>query len=94
MMTAQTAMDWAANYGLGIVLSIGIAVSFWRLIIFVLKTNQDREARLIALSDKLTGVIEKNLVGLQASLDKTVTENEREHRKIVESLDRITARLQ
>ena len=50
-METKTILDWSVTYGLGTVLSVGIAFAAWRVLIFVLKENSKRE-------DRLAGIIE------------------------------------
>ena len=57
-MGFETALNLVVNYGLGIVLAIGIAFMFWRLLLFVLKENSKRE-------DRLAGIIEQHLKALE-----------------------------
>lgn len=52
-------IEWSANYGLGVVLSILGAICFFKLLIFVLKENSKRE-------DRLAGIIEQHLKALEA----------------------------
>lgn len=49
------------TYGLGTLLAVGIAIAFWRILIYVLKENSNREERL-------AGIIEKDISLLQNSI--------------------------
>lgn len=59
-------LQWATNYGLGIVLSIGLAILMYRLVFYILNQNQVREA-------KLADIIQTNLTQLNVNMQGVIS---------------------
>lgn len=100
-MSNQQALDWAVNYGLGVVLSVGIAIAFWRILIFVLKENSKREDRLASIIEMDIKNLESTAASNQNSaidfrkqLMETIRYEREEHRQISEILNGIKSDIQ
>jgi len=99
-MNPETLLQWMTKYGISFVFAALSVVGLYRLTLFVLKENAKREERL-------AGLIEQDLVGLQKTLqvhdDRSASAIEsikqangfqrEEHQRMLEALTELTVTL-
>lgn len=85
-MDPKMVLDWAVNYGLGIVLSILIAIFFAKMLVYVFHENTKREERLAGIIENHIGQLtlsvssmNQQLLGRESYFREMISSQQKEH---------------